>query len=163
MDICRSYNQFTGTLDQLFQSNFPDLVALVLSNNRLEGSFLSLLEMNASLSYLDLSYNRFESSINVFRPLADSLANTLEFLDLSNNSLFGDVISFSGLTSLQRLFLDYNQITGSIYSLLSLRQLQALSVRYSQLSGDVTSFSLSVFKDMVYFRMDGNHLFGTWN
>ncbi|KAK4799054.1 hypothetical protein SAY86_024419 [Trapa natans] len=159
-----SNNSLTGALPSLL-GGFANLSAVDLSLNKLHGEIPAGLFMS-SVSYLNLSGNQFDGSINlqssaVNELLAMSLLQPMEYLDLSDNKLIGPLPpeignmgklkwlsvarnSLSGqlpselskLTFLEYLDLSGNNFSGPIPKNLS-QKLISFNVSYNNLSGDV--------------------------
>jgi len=83
------------------------------------------------------------------------------FLDLSNNSLEGDISSDIGqLINLTSLYLSNNEITGEIpLEIGSLSNLTVLSLGLTQLSGEIPP-SMGNLTNLTYLALDGNNLTG---
>ncbi|KAF8051500.1 hypothetical protein N665_1715s0010 [Sinapis alba] len=110
------------------------LTDLILSGNKLVGSFSSLLTM-PSLSFLGLSNNHLIDSLETMNC---SSSSKLEMLDLSNNRLSGGILEpLSKLPNLKKLDLSYQNTTDPINFVSS--SLGFKSLEYLDLSGNAIS------------------------
>ncbi|XP_042491840.1 receptor-like protein 43 [Macadamia integrifolia] len=151
-----------GELPDNFFSLQPDLQDLYLSyNNLLSGNLPEFPHVN-SLRYLGVISTplcrKLPKSINNLKllealsnpflfegPIPSSFANltNLHSLDLSDNSLTGQIPPFANPTNFLLLNLSYNSLTGQIPSFANLIQLYELDLSYNNLTGQIDSF----FKD----------------
>jgi Leucine-rich repeat (LRR) protein len=106
-------NEIFGRFTQLediptMSSNYRHLLALDLSNNAIQGSFIIPKRGLGSITSLRLSNNSFEGNID-FKAMP-----LLTVLDLSNNSFTFDCDDFSHLSFLVALDVRQNNIFGSL-------------------------------------------------
>ncbi|XP_019100794.1 PREDICTED: probable leucine-rich repeat receptor-like protein kinase At1g35710 [Camelina sativa] len=136
-----SDNKLTGSFPPV--QNLSKLSSLDLSSNYLSGKLSpnsSLFELH-HLSYLDLSYNNFSSSV----PTEFGKLNKLAFLDLSTNSFLGKVPpTVSNLTGLTDLYLDQNKLTGTFPYVQNLTKLFYIGLSYNQFTGTIPSYLLTL-------------------
>lgn len=115
----------------------------------------------SSLSYVDLSQNKFQGTI------ADGILNLckLKFLDLTDNRFIGEIpdlgVNEDGcLQDLEYLRLSYNFLTGPIpASLGTLMNLRELDFQNNRLSGDIPS-SLGLLSNLEKLDLSNNSLSG---
>ncbi|KAF8109045.1 hypothetical protein N665_0103s0001 [Sinapis alba] len=161
-------NSFIGQVPSSFNSlnllsslNLPanKFTALVAENQfsgTLNPNNTSLFELQ-HLSYLDLGYNNFSSSL----PSEFGKLNKLESLCLQSNYFFGQVPpTISNLTSLTYLYLDKNQLTGSFPLVQNLTMLSDLILDDNHFSGTIPS-SLVNMPFLSDLRLYGNDLIGS--
>ncbi|XP_047949624.1 receptor-like protein EIX1 [Salvia hispanica] len=163
-------------------STFPLLEGLFLSRNHLSGTIPNL--SNTSIWYMDLSYNQFSGPLPLFpydlfainlsgnklSASISSLCNTphfdLEFFDLSNNQLAGEVPNcWEKMPTMMYLNLANNSFSGEIPdSFGSLPNLRELQMHGNNLSGELPD-SLRLFQEMSLLDFGGKKLTGeipTW-
>ncbi len=103
-------SQITGEIPSTFETYFPKLEVLNLSNNSFEGNFTSVLRLTA-LRVVNLAHNQFSGSI----PSDFHELNALQELDLSNNRLHGTLPKeVSHCKQLKVLSLGSNKLTGTL-------------------------------------------------
>ncbi|KAL4578590.1 hypothetical protein LXL04_014715 [Taraxacum kok-saghyz] len=134
-----SNNSITGVIPPVL-ATYPELKAIDFSSNQFTGTLLGNLFNSPRLSYLNMSFNNFTGTI----PLQQNNSSleftnlTLEFLDLSHNSLTDHLPREIGTLypSLLSLDISYNRFEGGIPDNLP-GTLNALNVSYNNLSGIV--------------------------
>ncbi|KAK1364350.1 receptor-like protein EIX2 [Heracleum sosnowskyi] len=131
-----SYNNFTGSLDDLLSGSFSLLRELRVHENQLAGS-LPDITILPSLRYLEVRSNQ----LNGYLPTVFEHQSTLQFLDLSNNHLRGSLPDFTGFSSLISLFLDTNELHGSLPNFTGLSSLVVLLLSNNKFSGSLPDFS----------------------
>ncbi|RDX66876.1 LRR receptor-like serine/threonine-protein kinase GSO1, partial [Mucuna pruriens] len=142
------------------------LVDLQLESNHLKGPIPDVFASMSSLEYLDLSDNELEGSIpNSFQNLCklkeiylfsntlidqlqdlmDKLScakNSLELLQLSNNSFTGLFPDIAKFTSLKNFYVNSNKLNGTLpESLGTLPHLSSFDISFNNLSGPLPDFS----------------------
>ena len=147
-----SYNNLTGTIPNL-PIRFPEDCQLILDSNQFEGSIPPFFK---TASLLQLSKNKFSESqmflctnnsvdrllvLDLSRHLPDcwNHLKALEFLDLSDNYLSGEVTSSVGsLLELKVLILRNNSLTGNLpFSLKNCTKLVMLDLGDNRFSGPI--------------------------
>ncbi|XP_031481939.1 protein STRUBBELIG-RECEPTOR FAMILY 8-like isoform X2 [Nymphaea colorata] len=121
-----------NSIGDTIPSELPTSISyLDLSANKFSGNIPFVFSAMMSLNYLNLSHNLLTGSIgNIFTNL-----KKLSVLDLSFNKLAGDLpISFSSMSSLSVLNLQGNDLTGSVTFLVGL-PLSNLNIENNQFSG----------------------------
>ncbi|XP_022866334.1 LRR receptor-like serine/threonine-protein kinase FLS2 [Olea europaea var. sylvestris] len=122
------------SFDIFTNSSLPYLSILDLSSNDLTSSFAFhwLFNLSASLTYIDLSYNRLDGLI----PDAFGELIFLEELWLNNNTFHGGVPkSFGNLSHLYYLDISYNELNGSLTAVTKLSSLRSLYLNNNKLNG----------------------------
>ncbi|XP_038699726.1 receptor-like protein 9a [Tripterygium wilfordii] len=119
-----------------FSSNisfvFPNLVLLNISKNSFQGTIPPNLGDIKSLEFLDLSNNQLSGEIK------DQFSNTpLQLIRLSNNNFSGFIPNLFDPVSLSFLLLDGNNFVGELSDLSSLMGLVSLDISRNSLSGRV--------------------------
>ncbi|XP_059429261.1 receptor-like protein 19 [Corylus avellana] len=133
-----SYNDLQGSLPHSI-GNLKMLSTIDLSNCNFRGSIPDSMASLTQLVYLDMSLNMFSGSIPVF-----SMAKNLTHLYLSSNNLTGQITStqWAELLNLEILDLSDNSLNGDIpISLFPLPSLQVLQLSHNQFSGQLKEFS----------------------
>ncbi|XWS13484.1 hypothetical protein CRYUN_Cryun36dG0041000 [Craigia yunnanensis] len=175
-DLFLMGNSFTGNIPPCL-SGMSDLSILDLSDNQLSGRLPEELIMRSSLEVLRLSNNNISGIIvptifssirlsklyldgnNFVGEMSDTDIPTIDFsyplqyIDLSNNNLYGKLPRWIGnVSSLEILALSNNQFEGSIpVELCNLYVLQFLELSQNNLSGSIPScfykllFKLAIF------------------
>ncbi|KAJ4878134.1 receptor like protein 55 [Raphanus sativus] len=117
--------------------NMRNVTSLTISSSNLPGKIPKTFHSN--LTHIDLSNNILTGSL---RPSSITLLTDLKLLNLSRNSLSGEIPNKIGdLASLQNLSLAYNRFSGPIpSSVSSLSRLTHLDLSGNQLNGVVPSF-----------------------
>ena len=129
--------------------DLPNLVTLILSSNHLRNP-----------RNYDDRYNPYDEP-GIPSELG-KLKDTLQYLDLSGNSLGGDIPSdIWDLTELLSLRLYGNELTGTIPAeIKDLTKLQALSLHLNDLSGNIPS-EITQLSELMTLALYGNGFTGT--
>uniref|UniRef100_A0A9I9CWL0 Leucine-rich repeat-containing N-terminal plant-type domain-containing protein n=2 Tax=Cucumis melo TaxID=3656 RepID=A0A9I9CWL0_CUCME len=161
-------NNWISSLFPMWLSNLTGLQKLELQNNNLHGTISRDFAKLKNLQYLDLSFNHLKNSgdhmpsylqnlcklqfLNLYynnfsctiEELLGSFSNCshnnyLEFLDLSENHLVGEISnSLGSLQNLRHLDLSMNGLWGSLpNSIGNLSLLQSMSISYNLLNGTI--------------------------
>ncbi|XP_017972613.1 PREDICTED: receptor-like protein kinase [Theobroma cacao] len=177
-----AHNDLTGEVQFELRKNFPALVRLDLSGNRLNGSIPSGICAGGDFSVLALGNNRFSGSFPTDIGKCSSLKrvvlsnNLLQgpmpadleensgifFLDVQGNLLEGKIPSvFGHWTNLSMLDFSRNRLSGSIPSELGkLENLQILRVSSNRLTGSIPS-ELGHCKKIIKLDLSANYLSGS--
>ncbi|PWA91846.1 Leucine-rich repeat-containing protein [Artemisia annua] len=147
-----SFNNISGTVPESLLSF--NLGKLDLSFNSFYGPIPAF---PASISFLDLSRNKFHGGISFLC----QMYKKLEFLDLSRNTLSGQLPDcFQNLTYLKVLNLGQNTLSGSIPpSVGCLGQLETLSLYNNNFSGGLPT-SLKNCTQLSILDLGDNSLYG---
>ncbi|WVF67301.1 hypothetical protein IAT40_002052 [Kwoniella sp. CBS 6097] len=105
------YTAIKGSIDQVPFSDAKGLTTLVLVNNPNLGKKMPDLSSNEALKTLAVTGQGLEDA------RADKYPSEIAYLDLSFNSLSGDIPTFSSLSSLSTLFLQSNSFKNAPLSL----------------------------------------------
>ncbi|XP_019417686.1 PREDICTED: probable inactive leucine-rich repeat receptor-like protein kinase At3g03770 [Lupinus angustifolius] len=146
-------NFFNDTIPTLFNSS-SNLKVLILKNNRLKGPFPSSILSITTLTYIDMSRNQISGSLQGFTGLS-----SLEQLDLSNNRFDSSLPSMP--KALIRLSLSRNSFSGEIpkhYG--QLINLQQLDVSFNSLTG-TTPAEIFTLPNITYLNFASNILNGS--
>ncbi|KAM3684173.1 hypothetical protein ACB098_11G024500 [Castanea mollissima] len=179
------HNQFTGHIGE-FQHN--SLVSLVVSFNNFSGNVESKIFSNLkSLQYLDmsntphLSLRSFTSATNILSkihllqlsssnitkiPQFLRTAKYIEYLDLSNNHIKGNIPSWVmevGKDSLHYFSVSRNNLTGHIPSLIcNLSSLRFLDFSYNHLNNMIPPCLGKLSDNLIDLNLQSNNLNGTF-
>ncbi|PRP83471.1 CLL4A clavata1-like receptor S/T protein kinase protein [Planoprotostelium fungivorum] len=177
-----SYNQFYGTPNlQQNQLSYTGLLTVILSNNKLSGNAINTFTYFPSIQDLDLSNNLITGAIpsslgslialthlnlsstllnGKISSIAISRLSSLEVLDLHNNTLAADDLSWiGGMSRLQYADLSYNRFTGSLPPASGLIQLKTFDLSNNQVRGTVDGYCN--IKTLNQFIVNNNLLNGT--
>nr|DAD29249.1 TPA_asm: hypothetical protein HUJ06_030717 [Nelumbo nucifera] len=133
-----SSNNFSGTIPSGFRK-LENLKFLDLHSNGFTGDVSSLLMQLQNVVYVDLSSNMFSGSLDL-GPGNSTFVSTVQYLNLSYNSLVGELFAHDGMPYFDNLEVfdaSYNQLTGQIPSFSFVVSLQILRLRSNQLSGSL--------------------------
>ncbi|KAL2339450.1 hypothetical protein Fmac_007390 [Flemingia macrophylla] len=134
-----SHNTFRGGFPTAL-GNLQQLRVLDLRANRLWAQIGDLLSTLRNVERLDLSLNQFFGALLLPPENVSGLANTVHFLNISYNNLNGpffDQTAVSLFRNLQVLDLTNNSVTGELPSFGSLPSLRVLKLRGNQFFGSV--------------------------
>ncbi|GLJ37145.1 hypothetical protein SUGI_0753280 [Cryptomeria japonica] len=153
--------------------NLPTIKAIYLSSNILQGNFfLTSFQNMTTISTLDLSYNELTITIE-----PDWIPSTVHFytvynLDISNNSLFGNVPDWLGiLPHLAYLSLSHNILQGLVPSSLKISDfyqldlhgnlnLQLLDLSQNEFMGSIAVDIGNLLPTIEILSFSGNNLSG---
>jgi hypothetical protein len=145
-------NQLSGTLPDDFAARFPKLRTLALSSNQLNGDMPSLSGL-AELEYLDLADNALTGQISQWTGL-----NKLVEIYISNNAFDGALPSLQGLPAVQFFYADRNQFSGSVSQFPSNSPIVQFVVAKNALIGVLPS--LTGLSGLTQFGINDNQLSG---
>ncbi|XP_059462264.1 receptor-like protein EIX2 [Corylus avellana] len=151
-----SFNYLNSSIFPWLFKYTNSLVVLDLNYNELEGSIPKAFGNIINLVHLHLSSNYFEGKIP-----QSTLENLhyLQVLDLSQNSLSGEVPDLSKLTFLSELHLSKNQLNGSLPNVLGkLSKLQVLDLSLNSFEGVITEAHLSNLSTLRQLDFSSNSL-----
>ena len=133
-DVCLCHNKLNGTIpEQLLGPQFLPLVLLNVSHNSLTGSLPPDVGNLKLLVALDVSYNKFSKEI--LAQLGDCLA--LETLYMQGNYFKGTIPDLSKLKGIQYFDLSNNNLLGQIPRYTINFHKQNLNLSFNNLEGDV--------------------------
>lgn len=157
-----SGNNFTGGFPSGI-SNLQQLRVLDLHSNDLRGDVGQLFAELRNVEYVDLSCNRFWGGLSVDSTNFSSLANTVHFVNLSRNELNGGFFSRDSIAlfrNLQILDLGDNSITGELPSFSSLQNLKVLRLANNELYGSIPAELLEGSITLERLDLSGNGFTG---
>ncbi|KAL0864791.1 hypothetical protein Bca101_043909 [Brassica carinata] len=132
LDLSR--NSFSGNIPLSF-GNFSYLNKLILNNNLLTGQIPKSIKNLQNLTLLNLSFNNFSGEFP--QDLGQVTTLTIN-LNLSYIAFTGDIPkSFSAFTQLQSLDLSHNTLHGDIKVLDSLTSLASLNISFNNFSSPI--------------------------
>ncbi|XP_039163147.1 receptor-like protein EIX2 [Eucalyptus grandis] len=148
-----SQNRLVGKLPRLLDFGFEPMVNL--ASNRLEGSFP--LWSNVIQLYLKNNFVSGPIPANVDRHMS-----ALTYLDVSNNSLTGDLpSSVSRLKNLVYLDLSNNALTGDIYAgWIVMPKLKFLDLSKNNFSGHIPCQMCSLLPLLEWLKLSTNNISG---
>lgn len=120
--------------------NLQQLKVLDLHSNQLEGDVGELIPELRNVEHLDLSRNQFIGSLELSVENVSSLANTVQYINLSGNRLVGQFWGADAMKlfrNLKILDLGDNEINGELPEFEQLPNLQVLRLGSNQLFGVV--------------------------
>lgn len=130
-----SHNNFAGQLPEMYSAKYPNIIPVQLN-----------------LTHLDLSYNSITGSI----PYWICSLPFLQYLDLQNNQLSGQVIEFQS-QSLRVLRLSMNKFYGQIpSSVFQQENLFTLDLSFNNLSGILEFNKFNKLKNLMYLQLSSN-------
>lgn len=153
--------------DNLFTGDVPcfpntGMVSLELGMNKLSGRIPSCIEKLTVLNVLDLSDNPFGKQ-NF--PHFIKMLNSLEFLDLSNTNLHGEIDNVFNFPSLELLDISANHLTGKLpVSLVLSNMITHLDVSFNYFTGIIPKLSdklVTGLYSMNSFYGDVLHVLGS--
>ncbi|KAF7815479.1 putative inactive receptor kinase [Senna tora] len=133
-----SSNQFEGTLPAGFD-NLDRLKYLDLHANSFSGDIMHIFSHIGSVVHVDLSNNRFSGSLDLGLG-NNSFLSSIQYLNISHNSLIGQLFAHDGMPYLDNLEVfdaSYNQLVGNIPSFTFVVSLRILRLGCNQLSGSL--------------------------
>ncbi|WVZ18273.1 hypothetical protein V8G54_005595 [Vigna mungo] len=158
-----SNNQFKGGFPSGL-SNLQQLRVLDLHSNALWAEIGDVLSTLRNVERVDLSLNQFFGGLSLTVENISGLANTVHFLNLSYNNLNGHFFKNSTIglfRNLQVLDLSNNSITGELPSFGSLPALRVLRLPRNQLFGSVPEELLQTSVPLVELDLSVNGFTGS--
>ncbi|KAG6538208.1 hypothetical protein ZIOFF_003320 [Zingiber officinale] len=151
-----SYNYLSGQLPVQVAALSTMTWIFSLSHNLLEGELPRQLSQMDKVQAIDLSSNKFNSTIPDLRSCV-----SVRFLNLSHNSLQGPIPkSFGNLSSLQQLDVSSNLLSGEVpASLQQCNELKQLNLSFNQFSGSLPHGG--IFDALTFDSLKGNKFCGT--
>ncbi|XP_027333677.1 probable inactive receptor kinase At5g10020 [Abrus precatorius] len=133
-----SSNEFGGTLPIGFYK-LERLKYLDLHTNNFSGDIMHIFSQMGSVLYVDLSNNRFSGTLDL--GLGDgSFLSSIQYLNISHNSLTGEPFAHDGMPYLDNLEVfdaSNNQLEGNIPSFTFVVSLRILRLACNQLTGSL--------------------------
>jgi hypothetical protein len=146
-------NELSGKLDLSFW-NIPKLQVLSVANNILTGEIYPAICNLTNLNFLDTSENNFEGAL----PNCSSKL-TLQFLNMSNNTLSGFPTAFCNSSYITILDLRYNHFKGSLDWIHHLSQTKILLLGgnkfWGQISSNLCQLQYLKIIDLSHNRLSG--------
>ncbi|KAI9100941.1 hypothetical protein K1719_024065 [Acacia pycnantha] len=133
-----SSNQFDGTVPVGFDK-LKRLKYLDLCSNNFSGDIMHIFSRMGGVVHVDLSTNRFSGSLDLGLGNS-SFLSSIQYLNVSHNSLAGDLFAHDGmpyLDSLEVFDANNNQLVGNIPSFTFVVSLRILRLGCNQLSGSL--------------------------
>lgn len=151
-----SYNCLSGQLPVQVAALNTITRFFNLSHNLLEGELPWQLSQMDKVQAIDLSSNKFNSTIPDLRSCV-----SVKFLNLSDNSLQGPIPkSFGNLSSLQQLDVSSNLLSGEVpASLQQCKELKQLNLSFNKFSGSLPHGG--IFDALTFDSLKGNKFCGT--
>lgn len=131
-------NQLTGNISES-AFGFGQLKYLDLHNNGFVGDAMGLVSQLSSIEHVDLSSNKFSGSMDIDVSNA-SFVSTIQYLNVSDNLLVGELFAHDGLPffdSLEVFDASNNQLVGKLPSFEFVVSLKILRLGNNQLSGSL--------------------------
>nr|KYP73189.1 putative LRR receptor-like serine/threonine-protein kinase At4g20940 family [Cajanus cajan] len=131
-----SSNELGGTLPIEFHK-LEQLKYLDLHMNNFSGDIMHIFSQMGSVIYVDLSSNRFSGTLDL-GIANDSFLSSIQHLNVSHNSLSGELFAHDGmpyLDNLEVLDASSNQLEGNIPSFTFVVSLRILRLASNQLTG----------------------------
>lgn len=181
LEVRLSNNRFTGVLEEFPVVNLSNVVTIDLSSNQLEGHVPDSFFQLDSLEYLDLSKNLFSdvrslssSSYGISKVKEMHLAScelhdfpefikysdVLEYLDLSNNRIVGEIPSWIWRPELRFLNLSVNHLKDLQKPYHMSAALQFLDLHSNKLRGEF-HFPIPHASELSSLSLSNNSLIGT--
>ncbi|KAH0461820.1 hypothetical protein IEQ34_009395 [Dendrobium chrysotoxum] len=152
-----SYNLLSGTLPSKFQAS--SLAFLLLSNNKLHGSFPTTICNLISLKVLDLSNNNLSDSL----PDCWRTESQLQILNLGRNQLSGALPpSIGSLSQLMSFHVNNNYLSGELpQSLQRCSALEILDIGQNNFSGIIPDWLAEGLPRLMILRLRSNMFCGS--
>lgn len=157
-----SNNNFSGWFPPGIR-NLQQLKALDLRSNQLQGDLQGLISELRNVEHLDLSGNQFVGLMEMSVENVSSLANTVQYVNLSRNGLRGGFWGSDTMTlfrNLRVLDLSDNGIVGELPDFGQMPNLQVLQIRSNKLSGSLPEGLLQGAVPLLELDLSGNGFSG---
>ncbi|KAG6475203.1 probable inactive receptor kinase At5g10020 [Zingiber officinale] len=157
-----SYNNFTQGFPTGIR-NLQQLRVLDLRSNGLWGDMAELLAALRNNEYVDLSSNYFTGNLLVDAVNLTALGNTVKYLNLSNNNLFGGFFTnelIQTFKNLEMLDVSNNQLTGELPAFDSVYSLKVFRAAGNKLYGSMPRALLASPLQLQEIDLSGNGLTG---
>ena len=133
-----SSNEFEGTLP-IGLHRLRQLKYLDLHTNKFSGDIMHIFSQMGSVVHVDLSSNSFSGTLDLGLE-DDSFLSSIQYLNVSHNSLIGELFAHDGMPYLDNLEVfdaSNNQLVGNIPSFTFVVSLRILRLGCNQLSGSL--------------------------
>lgn len=133
-----SSNEFSGTVPIGFHK-LEKLKYLDLHSNSFSGDIMDIFSQMGSVLHVDLSNNMFSGTLDLGLG-NDSFLSSIQHLNVSHNSLIGELFAHDGIPYLDNLEVfdaSNNQLVGNIPSLAFVVSLRILRLACNQLEGSL--------------------------
>ncbi|KAJ0561399.1 putative protein kinase RLK-Pelle-LRR-III family [Helianthus annuus] len=134
-----SGNRFDGTITNDTANILKQLKYLDLHSNNFSGNVMDLLSHLGGVVYVDLSSNAFTGTLDLGLG-SDEFVSAIEYLNVSHNSLGGDLFSHDGMPffdNLEAFDASHNQLVGTVPSFNFMVSLRILRLGNNRLSGSL--------------------------
>ncbi|XP_022851319.1 probable inactive receptor kinase At5g10020 [Olea europaea var. sylvestris] len=158
-----SNNNFSGWFPPGIR-NLQQLKALDLRSNQLQGDLQGLISELRNVEHLDLSGNHFVGLMEMSVENVSSLANTVQYVNLSRNGLGGGFWGSDTMMlfrNLRVLDLSDNGIVGELPDFGQMPNLQVLQIRSNKLSGSLPEGLLQGAVPLLELDLSGNGFSGS--
>ncbi|XP_061352031.1 probable inactive receptor kinase At5g10020 [Gastrolobium bilobum] len=149
-----SSNEFGGTLPIGF-NKLEQLKYLDLHTNNFSGDIMHIFSQMGSVLHVDLSSNSFSGTLDLGLG-DDSFLSSIQYLNVSHNSLIGELFAHDGIPYLDNLEVfdaSHNQLVGNIPSFTFVVSLGILRLACNQLSGSLPE-ALLMESSMMLSELD---------
>ncbi|KAK7322436.1 hypothetical protein VNO77_25815 [Canavalia gladiata] len=141
MNLQLDGNHLKGPIPNVFANMFS-LEILDLSKNELEGPIPNSFRNLCKLKELYLFSNNLSDQLQDLMEKLSCANNTIELLQLSNNSFTGPFPGIGKFASLKSFYADSNKLSGALpKSLGTLPHLSSFGISFNNLSGSLPDFS----------------------
>ncbi|KAI9117864.1 hypothetical protein K1719_011279 [Acacia pycnantha] len=149
-----SFNNLSGPMPQFS----PQVLVLVLTNNRFSGSIYSLCAtLQSQLLHLDMSNNLLTGKL----PHCWRQFISLEVLILANNNFSGEIpYSIGTLKKIKTIHLNNNNFSGKIPTLMDSSSLKFIDYGQNNLYGKLPTWIGHYLPKLIVLRLQANKLHG---
>ncbi|KAL5555884.1 hypothetical protein UlMin_038120 [Ulmus minor] len=145
-------------------TNLQQLKVFDLHSNQFWGDIGALMGELRNVEFVDLSFNEFFGGLSIPVENVSGLANTVHYLNLSHNNLSGGFFKGNAIELFRNLeFLDLgdNQVSGELPSFGSLPNLRVLRLGNNQLFGSIPEELLDSSIQLVELDLSQNGFTGS--